>query len=49
MYMATFNDFFNKDSNIKSPFNKERKELKEQILKSVKNVIEEEKKQSNKK
>lgn len=47
MIMATYNDFFNTDNNIKSAtkFNKESKVLKEQILKSVKSVIKEEKKQ----
>lgn len=48
MLMATYNDFFNVDKNIKSPdkFNEDSKSLKNQILKSVKTVIEDEKKQS---
>lgn len=43
--MATYNDFFNVDSKIESStkLNKETKILKNEILKSVKSVIEDDK------
>jgi hypothetical protein len=46
MFMATYNEFFTVDKNIKNPLNskKETSSLKNQILKSVKTVIENDKK-----
>ncbi|MGM0803515.1 MAG: hypothetical protein ACQET8_02155 [Bacillota bacterium] len=46
MIMATYNDFFTVDKTIKNPLNSknESKDLKNQILKSVKTIIENDKK-----
>jgi hypothetical protein len=46
MIVATYNEFFKVDKSVKNPLisKKEQSSLKDQILKSVKKVIEEDKK-----